>query len=178
MLKPLSLSALKPISQSNQTAQEVKKDVLTIPANTSTPNLNTLSAIPAAANRLPVQETTKINNNNQQQAGKSEQSTISTISEAEANKVDSVILANIAELEAKMIDSNPEIKTNLIIIHRTLAKDPALVTILTTEQRRIIFQGYKKQAGIEIVAANSKKRAASGSVKKNSDGSINLDEFM
>ena len=69
------------------------------------------------------------------------------------------LLERISELQAALELANQDIRTNLIVIHRELAKDPAIVTILTPEQRRVIFQGYKKQAGIEIVAAATKSKA-------------------
>jgi rhodanese-related sulfurtransferase len=76
----------------------------------------------------------------------------------------------IQSLQDMLEGQNSDIRNNLIVIHRELSKDPAIVTILSTEQRATIFQGYKKQAGIEVVAKDSKKRAT----KKQ----VDLSDFM
>lgn len=70
------------------------------------------------------------------------------------------ILNNLIELKDKLETNHPDIRENLIIIHRELAKDQAIVTILTDEQRATLFQGYKKQSGIEMVTAAKKKKTS------------------
>lgn len=63
------------------------------------------------------------------------------------------VASNFLELQAKLLADNPDIRLNLAIIHRELAKDPAIVTILTPEQIGVIFTGYSKQTGIEVIKA-------------------------
>lgn len=68
------------------------------------------------------------------------------------------ILNNLIELKSKLESNHPDIRENLIVIHRELSKDQAIVTILTDEQRATIFQGYKKQSGVEMVTAAKRKK--------------------
>lgn len=67
----------------------------------------------------------------------------------------------IHDLQAQLEAQNQDIRSNLILIHRALAKNPNIVTILSNEERASIFQGYKKQAGIEEIAKAAKKKGSS-----------------
>jgi len=82
------------------------------------------------------------------------------------------VASNFIDLQQKLLANNPDIRSNLIIIHRELAKDPAIVTILTPEQRGVIFTGYSKQTGIEVV-----KASGTGKGKKINVSELTTDDF-
>jgi hypothetical protein len=86
-----------------------------------------------------------------------------------ANHLDLAIEQQLAALISKIESSIPDVRHEMITIHKALAKDPAQVTILSTEQRAAIFAGYSKLSGIELVA----KAAA----KKGSKTPISIDMF-
>lgn len=86
-----------------------------------------------------------------------------------ASQVDLVIESNLSALISKLEAAIPDIRTEMITIHKALAKDPAQVTILTQEQQAAIFTGYSKLTGIELVA----KAAA----KKGSKQQVSLEMF-
>jgi hypothetical protein len=92
------------------------------------------------------------------------------------NKLDANLLHNLNELQAKLEMTNQDFATNLIFIHRAIAKDPSIPTVLTVEQRRSVFQGYRIRAGIEFVASASKKRVST--VKKDAAGNVDMSAFM
>ena len=87
----------------------------------------------------------------------------------QANLLDLAIEQQLATLINKIESSIPDVRHEMITIHKALAKDPAQVTILSTDQRAAIFAGYSKLAGIELVA----KAAA----KKGSKTPISIDMF-
>lgn len=68
------------------------------------------------------------------------------------------LLQAITDLEKALVNDDSDIRLNLITIHKALAKNPAIVTILSNEERATIFKGYKRQAGIELVKKGSKER--------------------
>lgn len=82
------------------------------------------------------------------------------------------VASNFLDLQSKLEANNPDIRMNLIVIHRELAKDPAIVTILTYEQIGVIFAGYSKQTGIEVV-----KAAGTGRGKKIAAKDMSLSDF-
>ena len=86
-----------------------------------------------------------------------------------ASQLDLVIESNLSALISKLQAAIPDIRTEMITIHKALAKDPAQVTILTQEQQAAIFAGYSKLTGIELVA----KAAA----KKGSKQQVSLEMF-
>ena len=81
------------------------------------------------------------------------------VSQAVANPLDLAIEQQLSTLISKIEASIPDVRHEMITIHKALAKDPAQVTILSTEQRAAIFAGYSKLAGIELVAKASAKKA-------------------
>lgn len=78
----------------------------------------------------------------------------------EANKLDLAIDQKLLELIDKLESNIPDIRMEMVMIHKALAKDPAQVTILTPEQTAAIFQGYSKLSNIELVQAAAKKRGS------------------
>ena len=88
-----------------------------------------------------------------------------------SNALDDTIAAKLSELTAKLEAMIPDVRQEMIVIHKALAKDPAQVTVLTPEQRAIIFAGYSRLSGIELVA----KAAAKKGPKK--DANISVDMF-
>lgn len=76
------------------------------------------------------------------------------------SQLDYVIDSNLAALITKLESSIPDIRTEMITIHKALAKDPAQVTILTQEQQAAIFAGYSKLSGIELVAKAAAKKGS------------------
>ncbi len=77
-----------------------------------------------------------------------------------ANHLDLAIEQQLAALISKIESSIPDVRHEMITIHKALAKDPAQVTILSTDQRAAIFAGYSKLAGIELVAKAAAKRGS------------------
>lgn len=75
-----------------------------------------------------------------------------------ASQLDLVIESNLSALISKLQAAIPDIRTEMITIHKALAKDPAQVTILTQEQQAAIFTGYSKLTGIELVAKAAAKK--------------------
>ena len=69
------------------------------------------------------------------------------------------ILNRLTLIEQELIRSNPNIKDHLRLIHRTMLNDPSQVTLLSTEQRSIFFRGLMKQAGIESLTTEMKKKS-------------------
>jgi hypothetical protein len=92
-----------------------------------------------------------------------------TNSASPANHLDLAIEQQLIALISKIESAIPDVRHEMITIHKALAKDPAQVTILSTDQRAAIFAGYSKLAGIELVA----KAAA----KKGSKTPISIDMF-
>lgn len=82
------------------------------------------------------------------------------VKEQPASQLDLVIESNLANLINKLESSVPDIRTEMITIHKALAKDPAQVTILTQAQQAAIFAGYSKLTGIELVAKAAAKRGS------------------
>lgn len=79
----------------------------------------------------------------------------------ESTEIPDQVSQAIHDLQAQLEAQNQDIRSNLILIHRALAKNPNIVTILSNEERASIFQGYKKQAGIEEIAKAAKKKGSS-----------------
>ena len=76
------------------------------------------------------------------------------------SQLDLVIESNLSALISKLHAAIPDIRTEMITIHKALAKDPAQVTILTQEQQAAIFTGYSKLTGIELVAKAAAKKGS------------------
>lgn len=85
---------------------------------------------------------------------------IELVKEQPASQLDLVIESNLSALISKLESSVPDIRTEMITIHKALAKDPAQVTILTQAQQAAIFAGYSKLTGIELVAKAAAKRGS------------------
>jgi len=68
----------------------------------------------------------------------------------------------LASLEAALLGQLPTMPGLLRDIHRSLKKDPDIVTILTEEECAILVEGLKKQTKTTITTAALKK----GSTKK------------
>lgn len=85
---------------------------------------------------------------------------IELVKEQPASQLDLVIESNLANLITKLETSVPDIRTEMITIHKALAKDPAQVTILTQAQQAAIFTGYSRLTGIELVAKAAAKRGS------------------
>jgi len=81
------------------------------------------------------------------------------------------IRSNIAELQSALLAAHPQIPTLLRTIHKQLAADPAVVTILTEEEVGIIVSGLKRQTAVEIVT-KSKPASKTSKIK-----SMTLDDL-
>jgi len=128
-----------------------------------------------------VNTNSNINNNNQhnstvdkpaRMANDADSNTIENRYEDNLVNLPQAVTSNFLDLQQKLLANNPDIRSNLIIIHRELAKDPAIVTILTPEQRGVIFTGYSKQTGIEVV-----KASGTGKGKKINVNELTTDDF-
>jgi len=86
-----------------------------------------------------------------------------------ANHLDLAIEQQLTVLISKIESAIPDVRHEMITIHKALAKDPAQVTILTHEQQAAIFAGYSKLSGMELVA----KAAA----KKGKKEAVSIDMF-
>lgn len=76
------------------------------------------------------------------------------------NQLDLAIEQQLIALINKIESSIPDVRHEMITIHKALAKDPAQVTILTHEQQAAIFAGYSKLAGMELVAKATAKKGS------------------
>lgn len=56
----------------------------------------------------------------------------------------------LAALEAQLLQGTPQIKDLLRTIHRELAADPDVVTLLSEEECAVLIRGLKKQTNVEI----------------------------
>ena len=82
-----------------------------------------------------------------------------------------IILSNLAELQAKLEAKIPDLHNNLRIIMKSIQADPAQVTILTPDQRSIIFKSMSTIADIDLVldAAKAAKKKIDLSAPENSN---------
>lgn len=128
----------------------------------ATPTLAPIAAEPAPETK-PIEQA--VANQEQQPAAPA----VTPTSQAVANQLDLTIEQQLSALISKIESSIPDVRHEMITIHKALAKDPAQVTILTQEQQAAIFAGYSKLAGMELVA----KAAA----KKSKKESISIDMF-
>jgi hypothetical protein len=71
------------------------------------------------------------------------------------------IQANLTKLKSKIDSKIPDVKTELMIIHKAIASDPAQVTILSELEMSLLFQSYSKLSGIELVAVAATKKSSS-----------------
>ena len=117
------------------------------------------------AKQQPAEPVISSNNNLAVASDNSSSNTNNTVSEpakdlavAVASQLDLVIESNLSALISKLQAAIPDIRTEMITIHKALAKDPAQVTILTQEQQAAIFTGYSKLTGIELVAKAAAKK--------------------
>lgn len=74
------------------------------------------------------------------------------------SKLDLLIATNLETLTAKLEAQLPDVRQEMMIIHKALSKDPAQVAILSQEECAILFQGYSKLSGIELVAKDAAKK--------------------
>jgi hypothetical protein len=129
------------------------------------PTITPASQQPIAQTAQPIEQAVAIHQEQQVQP-------VAAIEQAVANNANHLDLAieqQLIALISKIESSIPDVRHEMITIHKALAKDPAQVTILSTDQRAAIFAGYSKLAGIELVA----KAAA----KKGSKTPISIDMF-
>ena len=73
----------------------------------------------------------------------------------------------VADLAAALLERHPRMPTLLREIHQTLQKYPECVTLASEEEIATVFEGLKRQTGVEFaIAASSGKTSASSNVKK------------
>lgn len=80
-------------------------------------------------------------------------------------------LDKIANLEQVILNAHPNLPVLLRDIHKQLAADPVIVTILSEEQIGIIVSGLKRQTKTELITASIKKTGTKA--LKN----VSLDDF-
>lgn len=81
-----------------------------------------------------------------------------TITNDAASQLDLAIQANINTLYAKLEAAIPDLKSEMLFIHKALAKDPAQVTLLNQDEIATIFKGYSRLTNIELQASADKKK--------------------
>ena len=64
----------------------------------------------------------------------------------------------IASLESAILATHPTLPVILREIHKQLRDDPAIVTLMTPEEIRVVVSGLKLQTKVEITQAAVKKR--------------------
>ena len=64
----------------------------------------------------------------------------------------------IASLESAILATHPTLPVILREIHKQLRDDPAVVTLMTPEEIRVVVSGLKVQTKVEITQAAVKKR--------------------
>ncbi len=64
----------------------------------------------------------------------------------------------IASLESAILATHPTLPVILREIHKQLRDDPAIVTLMTPEEIRVVVSGLKVQTKVEITQAAVKKR--------------------
>lgn len=69
------------------------------------------------------------------------------------------IREKLAELEEALLSTTPNMATLLRDIHRSLKKDPDVVTLLSEEDCSILVRGLKKQTNVTIATSVVKKGA-------------------
>lgn len=72
------------------------------------------------------------------------------------------ISQRISELQTKMQTKAPGFESLLQVIHRNLANDPEVVTLLSEEQIGAIFAGLSSMKGIVIAEATGKSKTSTG----------------
>ena len=81
-----------------------------------------------------------------------------------------LIQSKLVALEDSLLAGTPGMPTLLRDIHSTLAKDPAIVTLLSEEECATLVSGLKKQTGVEIatklVKAKGKSKVSKASLAK------------
>jgi len=70
-----------------------------------------------------------------------------------------VVQEKLAALEAALLAATPTMPTLLRDIHRQLAQDPDVVTLLTEEECSILVRGLVKQTNTSIATTAAKKPA-------------------
>lgn len=120
-------------------------------------------AIPAASSQ-PAQVNIATNLQapaSSQQSTASQPSLATKLEQQEVSKAAEHICERLDQLQLDLMQANPNIGEGLRIIHRALLEDPEQVTLLTTEQRAIFFQGLMKQTSVTITTAASKTKQTS-----------------
>ena len=84
--------------------------------------------------------------------------------EAEYAVGENIMSANLLALEAALLEDTPNIRTLLKVIHSTLQKNPATVTLLTPEECSLVVRGLQVQTKTEIASTLVKeaKKAKKG----------------
>lgn len=72
------------------------------------------------------------------------------------------IAQRISDLQTKMQSKAPGYEALLQVIHRNLAADPEVVTLLSEEQIGVIFAGLSQMKGVIIAEAAGKNKTSSG----------------
>jgi hypothetical protein len=82
-----------------------------------------------------------------------------------------IITSNLATLKAKLEAKIPDLHDNIRIIMKSLQSDPAQVTILTPEERSILFKSMSTIADIDLVldAAKAAKKKIDLSAPENAN---------
>ena len=65
----------------------------------------------------------------------------------------------IASLEAAILATHPTLPVLLREIHKQLKDDPAVVTLMSDDEIRVVVNGLKKQTKTEITQATVKSRS-------------------
>lgn len=161
----------QPTAKPSQTAQPSKPAIgggikLAIPA-ASKPIQPATPAEPSQqtqvniATNLQAQASIEANKPTEQQAPAIQESLATKLDQQEISKASEHICERLDQLQLDLMQGNPNIGEGLRIIHRALLEDPEQVTLLTTEQRAIFFQGLMKQTSVSITTAASKTKQTS-----------------
>ena len=87
----------------------------------------------------------------------------------------SYILERLAQLQQDLVAVTPNIAGCLREIHKALLADPEQVTLLTSEQRAIFFQGLSKHTNTVITTTASKTSSRSN---KKEFSNMSLDDLL
>lgn len=70
-----------------------------------------------------------------------------------------------ADLQEKLIANIPDFPVILKSIHEKLRKDPAVVTLMSEDEIKLVVQGLAKHAQVEVVSPTALKQAKSAARK-------------
>lgn len=72
-----------------------------------------------------------------------------------------ILKDKVSDLQSQLLSQNPNLPMLLRDIHKQLAEDPQIVTILTEDDIGIIVSGLKKQTQTEIATGVAKGKGKS-----------------